>query len=213
MTTLPAPVREAHRDIRRRRQRAVALVAVTGLGVGAATSLGQTYLDGALNAVVNSASAWLVAPFLVGRVMATRAGAAAAGLSVCLLQLAGYYATAHLRGFPAGGGIVVFWVICGLVGGPVFGAAGHVWRTGARDVRGLGATLLPAAFLAEGGWLYARELHYLATAAVWILIGFALTLMLPRGLIERRWLVVTLALGIVGEVALGHAYRHAVSVI
>ena len=49
MTTLPAPVREAHLDIRRRRQRAVALVAVTGLGVGAATSLGQTYLDGALN--------------------------------------------------------------------------------------------------------------------------------------------------------------------
>jgi F0F1-type ATP synthase assembly protein I len=42
------------------------LVAVlAGVCAGVLTSFGQAHLDGALNALVNSASAWLVAPFFV----------------------------------------------------------------------------------------------------------------------------------------------------
>ena len=79
------------------------LVAAAGLGVGVATAIGQTYLDGALNALVNSVSAWLVAAFLVGSRMRSDRGAMVAGLCVCALQLVGYYVTAELRGFPLGG--------------------------------------------------------------------------------------------------------------
>ena len=72
----------------------VAVVVLAGLAVGCATSFGQAYLDGALNALVNSASAWLVAPFFVGALMRTPRGALAAGLTTCALQLVGYYVTA-----------------------------------------------------------------------------------------------------------------------
>jgi hypothetical protein len=186
------------------------IAVVTGLAVGAMTSAGQTHLGGALNAFVNSASAWLVAPYVLGRIMQTRRGGALAGLAVAIAQLLGYYLTAHLRGYPAGGSIVLFWAACALVGGPLFGLGGYVSRTGDRSLAGLGATLLPASFLAEGLWVYLHELHYRSTAAIWIAIGVFLAVLLPHGFRQRRWLALTLVAGIAGEIALGTLYRQAV---
>jgi hypothetical protein len=187
----------------------VALAVGLGVAVGALTSIGETYLSGALNALVNSASMWLIAPLLVGRVMRTRGGAVGAGLAVVAAQLAGYYITARLRGHPAGGAILAFWAACGLVGGPLFGAGGHLWRTGGARVAGLGATLLPAAFLAEGLWVYLHELHYYATAALWLGIGTVLGVILPVGLVQRRWLALNVILAVAGEIAISHIYRQA----
>jgi hypothetical protein len=184
-----------------------ALVIVVGVAVGALTSVGQTYLEGPLQAFVNSTSAWLIAPLLVGSRMVTRRGAALAGLVVCALQLAAYYTTAHLRGYSATGAIVLFWAACSVVGGPLFGAAGHLWRTGGTRVRGLGATVLPAAFLAEGLWVYLHELDYRRTAALWVAIGVVLAVLPPREFRERRWLVVTFTAGLIGEMLLGAVYR------
>jgi Family of unknown function (DUF6518) len=183
-----------------------AFAVAVGLMVGGLTSIGQAHLPGVLNAFVNSASVWLVAPLLTGRTMRTARGAAGAGLAVAMAQLVGYYAVAHLRGYSGGSSIVVFWGVCALVGGPLFGAGGCLWRTGRPGVSGLGSTLLPAAFLAEGLWVYLHELHYWATAALWIGIGTSLGVVLPRGLVQRRWLVLTLTLGIVGEIVVGHIY-------
>jgi len=185
----------------------VAAVVAIGLAVGALTSVGQTYLDGSLNAFVNSASAWLIAPLVVGSWMATRRGAVAAGLAACSLQLVGYYVTAALRGFSASQGILLFWFVCAIVGGPLFGAAGHLWRTGGPRVRGLGATALPAAFLAEGLWVYLHELHYRLTAALWIGIGLVLLLLPLRQVKERGWLALTLACALAGEIVLSLVYR------
>ena len=184
----------------------VAVVVATGLAVGALTSVGQKYLDGSLNAFVNSASAWLIAPLVVGSFMATRRGAVAAGLAVCSLQLVGYYATAALRGYSADGGILLFWAVCALVGGPLFGAAGHLWRTGGPRIRGLGATALPAAFLAEGLWIYLHELHYGVTGALWIAIGLVLLLLPMRQIRERAWIGLTLACALGGEILLSVVY-------
>jgi hypothetical protein len=181
-----------------------ALVVVVGLVVGALTSIGQTYLHGPLNAFVNSASAWLVAPFVVGATMRTRLGAAVAGLVVCLFQLLGYYATAQARGYPAAHSLIVFWTACAVVGGPVFGAAGKLWRSG--PFRGLGASVLAAAFLAEGLWVYAHELHYRATAALWLGIGAAIAAVLLRPPRELGWLALTVPVGVVAELALRGIY-------
>ena len=185
------------------------LVGAVGLAVGALTSFGQTYLGGTLNAFVNSASAWLIAPFLLGRLMSTRGGAAAAGLAVALNQLVGYYLTAHLRGYPPGGAIVLFWVACALMGGPLFGAGGHLSRYGTLQTAGLGSMLLPASFLAEGLWVYLHQLRYDATAALWVGIGLALCLLIPADLRECRWLPFTLVLATVGEIVISHIYRQA----
>jgi hypothetical protein len=183
-----------------------ALILTTGLAVGAMTSIGQAHLSGTLNPLVNSASAWLVAPFFIGSRMRSDRGAAAAGLAVCLLQLVGYSVTAELRGFSAGGSILVFWSACALVGGPIFGAAGRAWRARTDALRDLGAAVLPAAFLAEGLWVYVYELHYYSAAALWIAIGAVLALTLTRGLGERRWLALTVAGGLAGEALLTQIY-------
>ena len=176
---------------------------VAGLAVGALSSIGQTYLDGTLNAFVNSASAWLVAPFAVGALMVTRRGAAVAGLSTCALQLVGYYVTAHLRGYSVGGSIVIFWVACAVAGGPVFGLAGHLWRRAEPRLRGLGMAVLAGVFLAEGLYSYLHELRYYATAALWVAIGAGLALLSSRGrVLELRWLALTVPLGVGGEIAL-----------
>jgi Family of unknown function (DUF6518) len=184
-----------------------ALVLISGLAVGAVTSFGQTCLDGAFDAFVNSAAAWLVAPFLVGSRMRSRPGAAAAGFALCVLQLVGYYATADLRGFAAGRAIVLFWAVCAVAGGPVFGVAGHLWRRGSDSKRGLGAAVLAAAFLAEGTWVYLHELHYYATAALWLAIGTVLALTMTHGHSERRWLVLTVSAGLLAEVLLTQVYN------
>ncbi len=184
----------------------IALVLTAGLAVGAITSIGQGHLNGTLNPLVNSACAWLVAPFFVGSRMRSDRGAAAAGLAVCLLQLVGYSLTAELRGFSAGGSIVVFWSACAIVGGPIFGAAGRMWRTRTGPLHGLGAAVLPAAFLAEGLWVYVHELHYYGAAALWIAIGALLSILLPDSTREARWLAVTLTSGIAAEVLLTQIY-------
>jgi hypothetical protein len=184
----------------------VALVVVPGLAIGVLTSLGQTYLSGALNAFVNSASAWLIAPFFVGSRMTSSRGAAAAGFAVWALQIVGYYATSELRGFSSGGAVLLFWTACALVGGPIFGGAGELWRTGTDRTRGLGAAVLAAAFLAEGAWVYVHELRYYDTAALWIGIGLVLALTMTHGLRERRWLALTVTVGLAGEVLLTQIY-------
>ena len=179
---------------------------VLGLAVGGLTSVGQTYLDRPFAAFCNSASAWLVAPFLVGTLIPTRRSAATAGLVTCVLELVGYYITSRARGFAAGDAILAFWTLCALVGGPLFGVAGHTWRTGSRKLRGLGGTALPAAFLAEGLWLYHHELHYESTAILWLAV--AATLLVPSWRpVEFRWLPLTLASGLVAEMIVSVAYR------
>lgn len=188
------------RDVRAR----VALVVGVGLAIGCLTSFGQAHLDGALNALVNSVGAWLVAPFFLGALMRTARGAVAAGLVACALQVVGYYVTAELRGFAAGGSIVVFWTACAVVGGPLLGLAGHHWR--ARP-DGLGATVLPAVFLAEGLWTYAHELGYYDTAALWLGIGALLAVVLGRR--AFRWFALTVPLGLAGAMLMSLVYSQA----
>lgn len=175
------------------------MVAVAaGVAVGVATSFGQAHLDGVLNAFVNSASAWLVAPFFVGYAARRTGtwGAAAAGLVTCALQVVvAFYATARLRGFPSSHEEIAFWTVCAIAGGPVFGAAGSRWRE-----TGLGGAVLGSAFLAEGLWTYAHRLDRPATAATWCAIGIAAAL--SEGRAAARWLPITLPLGLAADATL-----------
>jgi Family of unknown function (DUF6518) len=100
----------------------------------------------------------------------------------------------------------VFWLVCGLVGGPLFGAAGSLWRHGDVRVRGLAATALGAAFLAEGIWAYWHRLHYESTAPLWIAIAFLMLGVFARRPIEFRWLALTFPAAALGEVVLSAAY-------
>lgn len=176
---------------------------VVGLVAGALSSLGQPHLDGTLHALVNSISSWLVAPFVVGTLAATRREAAAVGFSTCAALLAGYYAITPLWDFETSRSLVAFWVACAVAGGPVFGMAGHLWRTGSSRVCGLGIATLAGAFVAEGLYAYGHELQQYVTAAVWVGIGVALALLASRGRVEQlRWLGLTVPVGVGGEIVL-----------
>ena len=74
------------------------------------------------------------------------------------------------------------------------------------ELRGLGAAILAAAFLAEGAWVYLHELHYYDTAALWIAIGALVALTMTGALRGLRWLAVTVPAALAGEVLLTQIY-------
>jgi hypothetical protein len=183
------------------------LVVCAGLAVGVLTSFGQGVLSGAGNALVNSASAWLVVPLAVGTLFGRARSAAWAGVICCLLQLVGYDLTSELRGFAVSTSRDAFWGVCAVAGGPLFGVAGHLWRFGPPARRGMGPAALAGAFIAEGLFVYIHTLHRPVTGALWIAIGTAIALAGLSGARGWRWLGVTVPLGLLAEAALVQIMR------
>jgi hypothetical protein len=188
-----------------------AIVLIVGLGVGAITSVLQGHVRFPWLSLVDAASPWLTPMFVVGVLWSRSSAAALAGLTTGLAELIGYYATAAARGYTPGGAIVVFWALCALVGGPVFGWAGWEWWNGGGRNQALGASVLPAAFFAEAVVVYAVRLNYWSSAVLFALIGAAAVVLL--GLAHRqyarllKWLLLTFPLGVVAELILGLVYN------
>jgi Family of unknown function (DUF6518) len=191
----------------------VALVIAVALAVGALTSVLQTYLNSPWLSLVNAASPWLTFAFLLGALYRSPLEAAFAGVATGLLELVGHYVVADARGYPAGGGIVVFWAACALLGDPVFGAAGWAWWRDHGRVGNLGAAVVPAAFLAEAAISYGVRLHYGSSAVLFATVGAlaygVLGLDRHQYLGIARWLLVTVPVAMLGELILGLVYRQA----
>jgi Family of unknown function (DUF6518) len=130
-----------------------AVIAI-GVAIGVATSFMQASLSTPWAALANSASPWLAAGFACGAVQSRRGTAIAAGLSACVLEVLAYYVASMSRGFPASQAYIVFWTVCALVGGPLFGLAGWAWRRGTGRSRIIGAAFLPGTFIAEAVGAY-----------------------------------------------------------
>ncbi|WP_147795740.1 DUF6518 family protein [Cellulomonas sp. Y8] len=186
---------------------AVLAVAVgAGLAVGALTSVGQTLLGGtAFAGLANAVSPWLVASFLVGALARRGWVAALAGLLACAGEVAGYYLVADLRGFAVSASSVAVWVVAGVLGGPVFGWAGRLWRTATGTWRGLGPALLVGCWLAEAVVTYAVVLRYGDDAAVFAVVAALLVVLLGRvggqTVALLRWLPAATVVGAAGFAA------------
>jgi hypothetical protein len=152
----------------------LALAAVVGLVVGAGTSFAQQYLGGTSAALANSASPWLAGAFVAGLLQRGRGIAIGAGLATCVLEVVAYYATTAARGYAVAQTEIVFWTVCALLGGPLFGWAGWAWRAGPHAGRAAAGAFLPATFLGEGVGAYLVRLHYDADAALFVVIAAAL---------------------------------------
>jgi Family of unknown function (DUF6518) len=187
------------------------VVVAVGLGVGIATSVLQKYLDAPWSSLVNAASPWLAPAFAVGVMWRRVSLAAMAGLLTCLLELVGYYVSAVARGYSASPTELWFWGVCAVVGGPALGAAGWAWWRGPHRLRGLGAAVLAAAFIAEAAVAYGWRLHYVGSAILFGAIGVAAVALLGLHQHQHRrmaaWLTVVLPVGVVAELLLGLAYR------
>ena len=178
------------------------VVLVAGLGTGIVTQVLQSVLPTGWSQAANAISPWLLVAFLVGAAMPDRTSAVVAGAATLALALVGYYATTTIR-FGIGGGTsaLVFWGLGAIVGGPVFGLAGHTWRTGEHRFRAIALGLLAAAFLAEAGY-HLVVLNEPPVAAGFAIAGLAVPLVLGRSTQDRVGAYVAavpaLALGALG---------------
>jgi hypothetical protein len=176
-----------------------------GIAVGVLTSLLQKYFDYPWLALVNAASPWLTTAFVAGVLQSRLSTAVVVGVAATVLQVVAYYVTADLRGFGVSTTYVVLWSLCAVVGGPIFGAAGHAWWRAAPA--GVGAALLVAAYASEALVVYHVRLGYSATA--WLFGAIALLLAVGLGrhrsqyVALARWLLPAFIAGVAGHAALG----------
>jgi hypothetical protein len=184
--------------------RRVAVIVAVGLATGVLTQLGQSVLPDGWSQVANAISPWLFVAFLVGSLMPDRAWAAAGGIATLLLAMVGYYAMTELRyGIGGGTSSLILWGLGAIVGGPVFGIAGHTWRVGPDRPRGIAIGLVAAVAIAEG--IYnAVTLSSPAVGAGFIVAGLLAPVVLGRSRDARLWgyaaMLPALALGAVGYV-------------
>jgi hypothetical protein len=111
---------------------------------------------------------------VAGTIQVRRNWAIVVGLGTCLLEVAAYYVITPLRGHPANRSEIVFWGLCALVGGPIFGWAGWTWRRDDSAQRPIGGSFLPATFLAEAIGTYQVRLHYRGDVVLYAIIGLVL---------------------------------------
>jgi hypothetical protein len=191
--------------LQQRRLGAVLLALALGVAVGVLTSLLQAHLEFPWLALVNAASPWLTTAFVAGALQSRLPTAMLVGAAATALEVVAYYVTADLRGFGVSMNYVLLWSMCAVVGGPIFGAAGHVWRRAAPA--GGGAALLAAAYASEAVVVYHFRLGY--SSAAWLFGAIALLLAVGLGWHRSqypalaRWLLPALIAGVAGHAALG----------
>lgn len=175
-----------------------------GLAAGVLTSYAQGWLPAPWAALANSASPWLVVAFLVGCLQRSLPAAAVLGALTCLGEVAGYYGASAARDFGISDNWVAFWVVCALVGGPVFGACGQLARgSGSRAAAAVGAAAPAATFLGEGIGSYWLRLGYHQDAALYVALGVAAAV-LALALIPLRALTLMTVCG--GTLGAAFAY-------
>ncbi len=174
--------------------RRLALPIGVGLVIGVLTQLGQGLLPGGTSQVANAISPWLLITFLVGAAMPSRIGAAAAGVATLVFALVGYYAMIELRfGYGASTSSLIFWGLGALVGGGVFGVAGHTWRRDPRHIwRAAALGLVGAVFVAEAAY-EAIVLGDTLIATIFLVAGLVLPLILGRTRADRLGGLVAIA--------------------
>jgi hypothetical protein len=124
--------------------------AVVGFGLGAASVYPYVYTNGPLHLLGNSAAVWLLAAFGVGVVGGEPGRGALAGAILLIATVSSFFVVYGVL-FPADhvGRVVAFWLGAAVVGGPLFGLAGGIWRSGGPLRRGITAAVVGGAFIAE----------------------------------------------------------------
>ncbi|MFJ4920416.1 DUF6518 family protein [Streptomyces sp. NPDC088725] len=162
------------------------LAILGGLAIGAVTNVLQGLLPGPFQAFSNSGSVWVVGAFAAGAVIGVPGWRASfAGIATQVGAVVGYYGYAeYVRDGMGDLTWPTFWLVLGLIAGPIFGTAGAWWRTGTAWRRLAGPAVLGAVFGMDA-LHYLFALHYYSDAISYGVIGVALPLLLGRTARER----------------------------
>ena len=161
---------------------------LAGLVLGAVSRF-EEVVDG-FSAGVSSNGTWLAAAFVSGAFAGSLGRGAAAGAAVLTASNAGYYA--YVIGLQPGleveavAGPPERWLVLGIAGGAVFGAAGRVWRCAAPVPRVAAALLLGGVLIVDGSSGRLTDVPALAA-------GLALPILSARGDALRAAAIVTAA--------------------
>lgn len=177
-----------------------------GLLAGLLTLLGQRYLPGQWNALVNSGAIWLAISFLLSTLFNTLPWAGVGGLLALASEVLGYFLSAWLFfDIPVPTTGLLVWLGVAVVGGPLSGIASYWWRRGKLWQRITGASFLSGVFVGEGSYYLLFLMSEKGIAGgVMIAVGVVLALILGRSWRERLYnlaalpVVVLLVLGVYG---------------
>jgi hypothetical protein len=156
------------------------LAACAGLVIGAVSVAPYSYAAGPLHILGNSAAIWLLVAFIAGALAGRQGRDAAAGVvTLCALVL-GWAVTMQLLFSGVGlSRFAEFWLGAALVGGPVFGWLGGLWRRGSDIGRGVAAAAVGAAFVTEAAMFQAgfegwRTWQVIGEVAAGLVLGVVL---------------------------------------
>jgi Family of unknown function (DUF6518) len=138
------------------------------------------------NTLGNSGAIWLLVAFAVGALMPS-AGLAIAGATASLVgSVVWFYMAAHyVVGFPVSSAGIAVWLVAALGGGPLYGLAGHWWRTGSGARHVVGFALMGGVFMAEGIFTLLHDPIAPIVGWVAVAIGALFTFVLARSTRDR----------------------------
>lgn len=179
----------------RGRGRSAATAWAVGLLLGVLTNVAQGLLPGAWQQIANSGAVWSAVAFAAGAPRYPQGSvsrAAIGGLAAETGLVVGYYGWAEFG--RDGAGDLFFplvWLAMACVAGPLFGVAGHWWRSG-RDAhhRVIGLAALAGLFGMEG-LAYAWKLHYAPQAWACLALFVLTPLLMGRTHKERALTLAT----------------------
>jgi len=192
---------------RKKTWHALVAAVIVGVGLGFLSVVGEGGAR-ALNIVVNLASPWGMAAFLVGMLAPSpRRGALAGGVALILGMVSFYLVTTaqYLHGVRD-----ILWTIVAMIAGPLMGLSGALLATGRGRSR-TAAVIAPAAMLlAEATWIASEwriwrwnlqlepyRLNDAAVLAVLVVLGLLLPLLISpqRDRLPVTYLVIFLLSG------------------
>lgn len=136
--------------------RGMALALMAGAILGVLSRLGDHLLSDAFKDLADVGGLWLVTAFAVGATVSTAGQGAITGTLTLLTAVSTYYLSTYMLDEPITGartiprlGFVGPWIVAALVGGPIFGGAGFLWRTWQGWLRVVAVALVSGFLTAE----------------------------------------------------------------
>jgi len=177
----------------------IIVAVVVGVAAGAVTSLLQGQL-GPLDPLANSVGSWSVLAALLASRTRRPGLAVLVGVLVLWSLMGGYLLATELRGLSMSRTFVLFWLACGVLGGPILGLAGSWLRHRTAWQAALAVVALAGLLLGEA--VYGLTVVAATTGTTYWVLQTAVGLALLVGWAVRRrpdtrWL----ALAVVGTAA------------
>lgn len=157
--------------------------------------LGQAILPGSWSSLVGAGTVWITVAFFIAATNHRAWTCIMAGIISFIGMLTGYYGySMGILGITHSSYFIVFWTILSVIGGIIFGTAGHLWRNVQGRGHCLGSAVISSIYLADSIHTLVHFNHYqrmVYSIIVESIIGMMLILILERSARARITSLIT----------------------